>query len=189
LLTADCTGDISNLESSIVAANHISRSDIIVLSNLVPNLRVWAHPTLNKGALGRIASLLLDSMGVIYTHDSRGTLQETLNLERLFCESYAAITEGRNIGIFPQGRYNENLAGRGSPGISWFVAYCQNRRINPQIVPIYIRPSKTHINGLLNKIEFPKISLIVGKPMTTEPIGDYQAFTDSILRTIYSLGG
>ena len=175
-----------NSETIIMAANHFSRSDILVLHFADQevrknNLRMWAHPTIDRFPFSYFLQRLFEGIDVIFTHDQQGAVVEKPNTSRLIEESISSLIDGGDIGIFPEGRYNDaraqsnydyrkprkSYSGIGRLLKEWFRRFPDDELY---VVPVFIDKQPGLLNWILEKFDFSRVNLYFGKPLDNQAL-------------------
>ncbi|MEA3438946.1 MAG: 1-acyl-sn-glycerol-3-phosphate acyltransferase [Chloroflexota bacterium] len=199
-----------NSETIIMAANHFSRSDILALHFADQevrknNLRIWAHPTIDSFPFSYFLHRLFEGINVIYTHGQQGAVAEKPNTSRLIEESISSLMGGDDIGIFPEGRYNDARAQsnydyrkprKAYSGIGRLLK--ELYRCNPDdklyVVPVFIDKQPGTLNRILEKFDFCRVNLYIGKPidnqalfLSIEHMPTSEELTTTIMSGIYQI--
>jgi len=173
--------NIPKQSGCIIAANHLSYLDPIVLSIACPRiLNFMAKQELFKGWFGRLIKTL-NAFAVQRGRQDLKAMRFSLNL----------LKTGKTLIIFPEGkRSSSGIIGKASSGVGMLAA-----KTGVDVVPTLITGTNKVMPVGRNKITlFQSLSVCFGKPLNFKEMNldfkskhDYQYFADCVLESIKDL--
>ena len=172
--------NIPSVGGAVVAMNHISFGDVIVVTSVFPKNRMPHY--LAKAELFRIPLLrsLIRAFGAI-------PLERRSSDVGAIRRAIAVAEEGNLLGLFPQGTRCKGKNPADTPiksGVAMIAAHA-----GVPIIPVCIKIKK------VRSALFRRIDVLVGKPLSPESLGlltaepNYRLAAETAFRAICELGG